>query len=258
MKGNGNSEYIVYADTQGGCRSIRTMLERSDANYDLRYFYKKDDLQSYLLDRARGGKKSKESARGISLLFYKLLIDNSCNVSFARQICDQHHNLPVVFVMDHICYLYMLYDAGRQYYLWPPFSKERVVEAIERLSTRRVRSRTSSTSIVVSNREGNTVLPADDIIYCESVKRVTHFVTAGGTLKMYMKLSEAEEKLTNRFIRCHQSFLVNFRYIRRVGKADMELTNGAVIPVSQRKRRKVISALEEIDQSEMVYRGTVE
>jgi DNA-binding LytR/AlgR family response regulator len=223
------------------------MLERAGAKCELHCFHKKDDLKAYLLEKKR---RDRETGLRRSLLFFKLLIDDASNVSFARQICDLYH-LPVIFVTDQICYAYLLYDTGRQYYLWPPFSKERVAEAIKRMSSPKAGPRTPMMSIIVSSRAGNTVLSVDDIIYCESVKRVTLFVTAHGTSKMYIKLSEVEAKLTDRFIRCHQSFLVNFRYVRRVGKSDIELTGGMTVPISQRKRRSVLGAIEAIGQGEM-------
>jgi DNA-binding LytR/AlgR family response regulator len=145
----------------------------------------------------------------------------------------------------------MLFDAERQYYLWPPFSKERVTKAIEQLSARKSRPHAPAMSIVVSGRAGDLVLPADDIIYCESEKRITYFYTADEKSKMYVKLSDVEEMLAGRFIRCHQSFLVNFSYIKRVGKADIELTNGKFIPISQRKRSKVLAAIEALGRGEM-------
>jgi DNA-binding LytR/AlgR family response regulator len=224
------------------------MVARAVAHCEPQCFYEKDELQAWLLELKRGGKGMR---RRSTLLFYKLLIDDFANVSFARRICDEYHHLPIVFVMDHICYVYLLFNAERQYYLWPPFSKERVIQAIDQLSLRRPRSPAAARSIVIANRVGNDVVSVDDLIYCESVKRVTHFYTRSGALKMYIKLSEVEEKLPEYFIRCHQSFLVNFHYIKRVGKTDVEMSDGMTIPVSQRKRRKVVGALEALEQGEM-------
>jgi DNA-binding LytR/AlgR family response regulator len=244
-----NKDYVIYADTRGGCQSICTMVVRSVVQCEPQCFHEKDELQAYLLDLKSG---SKGKGRRSSLLFYKLLVDDFANVAFARRICDEYHHLPVIFVMDHICYVYLLFNTERQYYLWPPFSKERVTQAIEQLLLRRPRPLAATRSIIIANRVGNDVVAVDDIIYCESMKRVAYFYTKNGVSKMYIKLGEVEAKLPEYFIRCHQSFLVNFHCIKRVGKADVEMDDGTVIPVSQRKRRKVIGALEALERGEML------
>ena len=56
---------------------------------------------------------------------------------------------------------------------------------------------------------------------------------------IYKKLSEIEQALTDRrFLRCHQSFLVNMRYIAKADK-QFELTTGDVVLIRQRSLREI-------------------
>ena len=52
------------------------------------------------------------------------------------------------------------------------------------------------------------------------------------------------EKMTadKGFIRCHQSFLVNFRHVREFQTSSMELTDGRSVPVSKNRMKEVRKA----------------
>ncbi|MGB3799145.1 MAG: LytTR family DNA-binding domain-containing protein, partial [Lewinella sp.] len=87
-----------------------------------------------------------------------------------------------------------------------------------------------------------------DIIRCESDDNNTRFVIAGQppvyvtkTLKHYERLLGA-----HRFVRVHQSHLVNFQHVvefRKVDSGYLRLTNGDEVPVASRKRAEVIGLL---------------
>ena len=49
------------------------------------------------------------------------------------------------------------------------------------------------------------------------------------------KLSDLEEQMGEQFVRCHQSFLVNMKYIRRIEKESLILENGKRIPISKKR-----------------------
>lgn len=58
-----------------------------------------------------------------------------------------------------------------------------------------------------------------EILYLESKGHVTEIHTASG--KVYEcrdKISELEQRAGKEFVRCHQSFLVNLRYVEGLGK----------------------------------------
>ena len=58
-----------------------------------------------------------------------------------------------------------------------------------------------------------------EILYLESKGHITEIHTASG--KVYEckdKISELEQRAGKEFVRCHQSFLVNLRYVEGLGK----------------------------------------
>jgi two-component system LytT family response regulator len=62
-------------------------------------------------------------------------------------------------------------------------------------------------------------------------------------------LKEYEDLLGNHFIRVHNSHLVNVNFITRIDKTDggsIEMSDGINIPVSVRKREKLLEFLKNL------------
>lgn len=88
--------------------------------------------------------------------------------------------------------------------------------------------------------EGDTVLQADDIIYIETNKHRNFFHTQKGLYRIYRKLGDIEEDLAGMdFVRIHQSFLVNMRYVDRISSYVMRLTTGEELSVPKSRYQQV-------------------
>lgn len=75
-----------------------------------------------------------------------------------------------------------------------------------------------------------------DILYFESDKHNIYIHTIHHIYKIRDKLSNIYEILNHKdFVYCHQSFIVNFRYILSVENKEVILKNNEIIPISQRK-----------------------
>ena len=88
--------------------------------------------------------------------------------------------------------------------------------------------------------EGNVRLKVDNIIYIETSKHKNVFYTAGETYSIYKKMDELEAELVGMgFVRIHQSFLINMRYIGKLSSYVMVLTTGKEISVSKSRYPEV-------------------
>ena len=88
--------------------------------------------------------------------------------------------------------------------------------------------------------EGNVRLRVDDINYIETSKHKNVFYTAGETYSIYKKMDELEAELAGMgFVRIHQSFLINMRYIGKLGSYVMVLTTGKEISVPKSRYPEV-------------------
>lgn len=105
--------------------------------------------------------------------------------------------------------------------------------------------------IVLSTSKGMHIIEVENIIRCESDDYYTRFFLKDGKMIMVSKtLKENEELLgENDFIRPHKSHLVNIKHIKEFLKEDggsLLMNDGSIIPVSRRKREKVMDLLNHL------------
>jgi two-component system, LytTR family, response regulator len=103
--------------------------------------------------------------------------------------------------------------------------------------------------IALSTQKETRFVPTEEIIRCESSNNYTSFFLDSGEKIIVSKpIYDFEEILSSYgFIRCHQSHLVNKRYIKSWVKEDggyLMTENGTPIPVSRNKRELVSEALK--------------
>ncbi|MBZ0241819.1 MAG: LytTR family transcriptional regulator, partial [Bacteroidales bacterium] len=104
--------------------------------------------------------------------------------------------------------------------------------------------------IVLSTSEKIHVVEMDNIIRCESDNYYTHFYFKdGGHLLISKTLKDVEILLEEgNFIRPHKSHLVNTRYIQNFNREQVAITlsDGSVIPVSRRKKEKILEFINQL------------
>ncbi|MGN0004477.1 MAG: LytR/AlgR family response regulator transcription factor [Candidatus Gastranaerophilaceae bacterium] len=74
----------------------------------------------------------------------------------------------------------------------------------------------------------------DEIYYFSSLARKVSLVNANDSIDFYGKLDDVMLQLPKNFIRVHQSYIVNNRYLKAISKNELILTNGEIIPVSKK------------------------
>lgn len=98
-------------------------------------------------------------------------------------------------------------------------------------------------------RKSNYKILVGEIMYCESRLRKTEIVTVEGVYSVYRKLDLVEPELADHkscFIRIHESYLVNYRYITRFSYDGVELTNGKYLPMSRRRSKEAARMMLEL------------
>ncbi len=108
-----------------------------------------------------------------------------------------------------------------------------------------------SKKIVLSTIEKKHVVEVDSILRCESDNYYTHFYfTNGKHLLISKTLKDVEAMLEGgSFIRPHKSHLINTRYIQNFNREDggvITLNNGDKIPVSRRKKEKILEIIHNL------------
>ncbi len=95
--------------------------------------------------------------------------------------------------------------------------------------------------ITLKWRNRRTTVTPDEIVYIESYNRHLTVVTVNGKTEIVGKLDEFVKMLPHgEFLSVHKSFAVNMRYIKKINRCDVTMTNGSVVPVSVRRKSAAV------------------
>lgn len=172
---------------------------------------------------------------------------------------DQTENLDfrVIFITAYEEYALKALKAGAVDYLMKPVDEEElklalkkvdklpVAEQRQNIKTAKAVWNNDDSKLILSLHDSFQVIDLNELLYCESDKGYTTFYCSDGKNHLVSKtLKEFEERLVSaNFIRPHQSFMVNMKFIDKYDKSGViHLKNGNKIPVSSRKKEGFVSA----------------
>lgn len=96
---------------------------------------------------------------------------------------------------------------------------------------------------------GKKSIKVDEIIYIETARHKNIFYLEDQTYSIYKKLDEIEAELEGMgFIRIHQSFLVNMRYIEKISSYVLYLSTGKELSVPKAR-------YPEVKRKYMLFKG---
>lgn len=179
-----------------------------------------------------------------------------------------HHHFEVIFVTAFDQYGIQAVKFSAIDYLLKPINPEELKEALSKVEAKlskkkenlqlenlmeliRDKDAKKDHKLALASTKEIQFVNTSDIIRCESSNVYTQFFLADGKNIMVSKpIFEYEELLANYdFIRCHQSHLVNKKYIKSLVKEDsgyLLLTDQSRIPISRSKKKMVLNALHTI------------
>jgi len=151
-------------------------------------------------------------------------------------------------------------------YILKPFDKEELIIAVEKAINMREKinlesqlknffdhyDKTNQSKKLVLKTAGEfNIVDVTDIVYCQSDNSYTTFFFSNSEEIIVSKgMKEYEELLSQyNFFRPHTSYLVNLNFVKKLDKSDggfLILKNGKEIPVSQRKKARLVQVLDEL------------
>lgn len=167
-------------------------------------------------------------------------------------------NYDVIFVTAYDEYALKAIKLGALDYVLKPVDPDELTTAIDKCQSKNDKSfleraliskesmESKPKRIVLRLQDSFQVIEFEDIIYCNSEGSYTNFhINNGKKIMVSKSIKEYEKQLPeDLFIRCHQSYLVNIKYISKYEKEGyLLLKTDTRIPVSVRKKDEVIKRL---------------
>ncbi len=156
-------------------------------------------------------------------------------IEIAKKIRESGNiKTEIIFISDDASFALYGYKLKVFDYLLKPIPIKTIAETLERYFCYFDSDEGNHFSFKISGTVQKIHL--DDIFYFTSNGRKCIIVNRRADCEFYSKLDEIETQLNcDEFIRVHQSYIVNIRYIKGLTKDGITMNNGLFVPVSQRR-----------------------
>ncbi|MDE6601663.1 MAG: LytTR family DNA-binding domain-containing protein [Lachnospiraceae bacterium] len=177
-----------------------------------------------------------EETNDFDILFVDIQMREMNGVEMARKVRERDRETAIVFTTGVTDYIGTGYDVEALHYLLKPIRMEKIGQCMDKV----MRSRRREAYVIVHGKEETVRVSVGSISYVEArghgcvMETYTRADDCRQT-EITESISEMEQRLqTYGFIRCHRSYLCRIEGICRIGRTDITLDSGSVIPVSRR------------------------
>ena len=171
------------------------------------------------------------------LILLDIVMEPLTGMETARQIRALGLDLPLIFLTSSPDFALESYDVGAAGYLLKPPAGEKLVGLLKKHLSPPERPR-----VCVQSGRRKRYLYLDEIVFAESENhRIRIHLASGEKVLCGEKLGDFAARLDGRFLRCHQSYLVNMSYIADVGE-DFILKDGRSVHIRTRERKAMADA----------------
>ncbi len=189
--------------------------------YEIIYYHSGEEIRQAV----------KEKRFSSHLLLLDIHMESLNGVELAAWLRQQKVDVDIIFVTVSKEHVYECYTYKAFAYILKPVTFERLQTELNRYVDE-IESSSEYMNISVKGYEHKIAL--ERIRYFESNVRKIRIYLENEEIEFYGKLDELEELLGGKgFIRCHQSYLVNQKYITAISRNGINLSH-LQIPVSRK------------------------
>ena len=172
------------------------------------------------------------------LIFLDIELDKINGIEVGKKLREEMNNetTQIIYISGKDSYAMALFETRPLNFLIKPIKSEKIEDAVK----------TAMHLLEKSNqlfefKRGRTItkVPLKEILYFESAGKKINIITTNEVYEFYGKLSDFEDGLSD-FIQIHKSYLVNYYHVIEYHYEYVRMSNKAILPISQ-QRRKLIS-----------------
>lgn len=196
--------------------------------FKIEVFYSGESLINYI-----------KSGNVFDLIFLDIELEDITGIvvgEFIRKELDDHIT-KIVYISSKNNYDRQLFEIQPLHFLSKPLDKEKIIDVIK-LAIKVLEKENNLFTFKMGHRIYK--IPIKEIIYFECLKREIKLVSVRETFHFYDTVKSILERLVNaRFIQPHRSYIVNYDNILNIGKDEIEVCNGDVLPISRLKIKEI-------------------
>lgn len=173
------------------------------------------------------------------LIFMDVEMDKMNGLEAAAKIREVDFITSIVFVSQYEDYYKDAYNVHPFHFLSKPVSQNKVDEVMN--AYLRMKGQDDETFSFRINKAQFTISLAD-VVYFSSERRHVFVVCKDTGYSFYGKLGDVQKQIEDKnckFLRIHQSFLVNLKHIKEYHYSELTMSNGEKLTISKDNRKKV-------------------
>lgn len=148
----------------------------------------------------------------VDVLFLDIQLKSDTNgIDIAEKIRATNKNIYFIFTTGHLEYAFLAFQVKAFDYIPKPITTERLEKTLVRLFEDIDFS--SSNFISLNNK---TYINQNDIYYIKRDGMKLVFKTKSNVYETYSSFNKVADKLSNNFVRCHKSYVVNINNISHI------------------------------------------
>lgn len=173
-------------------------------------------------------------------------------IDVAKKIREKDTSAIIIYISSYENYLIELFEVEPFRFIKKPVDKKIFVQYFYKAYERIIHEN------VYFDYKFNKVqykVLTKDIMYFESSGRLINVVDKIGMGKFYGKLNQVEKELKSGqtpFLRIHQSYLVNYRFIREISFSKVVLMDGTELQISEDRQKKIRERYNDLLGSEFL------
>ena len=218
-------------DEKGTCASLEDLLyeygKRQGIKIDVDVWYTGESLCESL---------QKENV--VDLLFLDIELISTDGIAVGSFIREELENMDtiIVYISSKSSYAMNLFRIQPLDFLIKPITRD-MVEDIMDMSMKMYEKKNWAFNYYHKSYYHRVLYK--NIIYFYSQNKTIHIVTQNEELEFNGKLKELAQKVPYNFIMIHQSYIINLDFVAICSYEFMEMSNGALLNISQPYRKAV-------------------
>lgn len=189
----------------------------------------------------------------VSDLYYDIIIldidmKGINGIDTAQKIRDADKRVKIIYLTNYTDYTIFAFNVHAFAYLLKPVNKDELFNQLDEALAYKFDVEGSELEFITL--EGIKRINVKDILYFEYQNRIVKMITSLGTYSLKKKITDVSiEMEPYNFSMPHKSFVVNLYCVKAIKGYDVLMTDGTLIPLSQKKstefRRKLNCYLSE-------------
>lgn len=170
--------------------------------------------------------------KSFDILLLDIQMDGQNGIELARDLRNQDENISIIFITGLPEYIGDGYEVSALHYLIKPVQENKLFETLNKACNK---INKEPKSILVSIGDESVRILQNNIIFVEAFAHTILIQTTNEGYEVKKSIGDIEKELdSDAFVRCHRSYIVGLKYIKRISKTDFSLDNGKTIPLSRR------------------------